>query len=113
MAPAAPGNLTAVAHGAGSIDLSFTAPVGNDGSAVTGYQVSTDGGTHFSPLTVAGSATPITATVSGLTPGTGLAVQVRAVNAGGPGAAATANDVNPTGVPSAPRRLRRPPPTSR
>ncbi|MDQ2838125.1 MAG: fibronectin type III domain-containing protein [Actinomycetota bacterium] len=105
VAPAAPTDLTATANGAGSIDLSFTAPVANDGSAITGYQESTDGGAHFAPLTVDDSATPITATVSGLTHGTTYAVQVRAVNAGGPGAAATANDADPTDVPSAPQAV--------
>ena len=105
LAPAPPGDLTSVAHGAGSIDLSFTAPVANNGSAITGYQASIDGGTSFSPLTVDDSATPITATVSGLTHGRAYAVQVRAINAGGPGEAATANHVNPSDVPSAPQAV--------
>jgi sugar lactone lactonase YvrE len=105
VSPAAPSDLTATANGAGSIDLNFTAPVDNGGSAITGYEASTDGGTKFSPLKVDDSATPITATVSGLAHGTTYAVQVRAINAGGPGQAATANDANPTDVPSAPQAV--------
>lgn len=102
VAPAAPGELTAAAHGAGSIDLSFTAPVDNGSSKILGYQASVDGGVTFSPLTVDDSGTPITATVSGLAHGTSYAVQVRAMNVSGPGEAATANDADPTDVPSAP-----------
>ena len=104
VAPTAPGPVTAVA-GKNSIDLSFTAPADNGGTAVTGYQVSTDGGVSFSPLKVDDSGSVITATVSGLTHGTDYAVQVRAVNGAGTGAATTANVVDPTGVPSAPRAV--------
>ena len=84
-----------------SARLSFTAPASDGGDPITGYQVSTDGGTTWAPLATTGSD-PLTGTVSGLTNGTAYDVEVRAVNTVGGGAAAGPRPVTPATVPDAP-----------
>lgn len=93
-----PGAPTSVAStpANGSISVSFGAPSDNGGSAVTGYQYSTDNVTYTavpsntSPFSVAG------------TNGTAITVWVRAVNAAGGGSSgATTN--TPRTTPSAPQ----------
>jgi titin len=98
--PGVPTGLTATSGNA-SAQLSFVAPTSDGGSAVTGYDVSTDGGTTWSSLTASGTST-LTATVTGLTNGTQYSVQVRAKNAAGAGAATSGVQVTPLTVPGAP-----------
>ena len=91
-APTAPQNLAAVA-GNGQVALSWAAPASDGNSAITGYQVSSDGGATW---TAASGHTAHTFT--GLSNGTTYTFAVRAVNAAGPGASATTT-ATPAGVP--------------
>jgi hypothetical protein len=84
-APDAPGSFT-VERGDRSATLSFTAPAGN-GAAITGFEVSVDGGQTWQSLTIT-AGNPITGTVSGLANGTSYDIEVRGVNDVGPGAPA-------------------------
>jgi large repetitive protein len=102
-APGAPTGLV-VHAGDGSATLSF-GPAAANGSAVTHYQVSLDGGATWRSLTTSGSA-PLTAALGGLTDGQSYKVEVRAVNAAGPGAAAGPRNAAPTGPPGAPTEVR-------
>jgi hypothetical protein len=98
--PGSPTALTATGQPSAA-GLSFSAPVDNGGTAITGYEVSTDGGDSWQTLTTSGTD-PITATVDGLTNGQSYALQVRARNSVGAGDAATAASVIPSATPSAP-----------
>ena len=103
--PSAPTLLTAT-RGNGSVSLSFTAPASTGWSDLTRYDVSTDGGSTWAPLTVVdGTGAARTATVPGLANGTTYAVKVRAVNAVGEGAVGDAGQVTPATVPAAPTNL--------
>ncbi len=86
-APGAPTSLTATASGQTIINLSWTAPASNGGAAITGYtlEVSTDGGTTFTPLVASQLATTYAHT--GLSAGVTRHYRVRAINSAGPGPA--------------------------
>jgi hypothetical protein len=114
-APMAPAALDAQ-RADRSIVLSFVTPNDN-GEAITGYEVSLDGGATWEDLDVRSGAlasaarTPVLraaapattyATVTGLTNGTTYEVSVRALNAIGAGPAATSDPVVPAGRPGAP-----------
>jgi hypothetical protein len=95
--PAAPGNFVAT-PGNGLVDLSWTTP--NDGgSPITRYEVSSNNGSTWVTASGAGSHT-----FTGLTNGQSYTFKVRAVNAIGAGAeaSATATPVAPVIVPPAP-----------
>jgi titin len=99
--PAAPTGLSAAA-GNGSATISFTAG-SNGGSAITNYQYSLNSGAWTS-LSPADTTSPVT--ITGLTNGVTYNVQLRAVNAVGPGAASSSVSVKPAPtVPAAPTRL--------
>jgi len=102
--PGAPA-LNSATGGAGGIDLSWTAPTNNGGSAITGYKVyrGTASGT-YGPLTTLGNVTTYRDT--GATPGTTYYYVVAAVNAIGEGAksnerSAVASAANVPGAPQA------------
>ncbi len=83
--PNAPTGLTAIADGRTRINLSWTAPVDNGGSAINGYriQISADAGTNWSDL-VANTDNAGTAYVhTGLEPGTTRHYRVYAINSVG------------------------------
>ena len=82
-APAAP----ALASGNAQLDVSWTAPASNGGSAVTDYDVqySSDGGTTWTEWNASNTSTTTSATITTLTNGTSYQVQVRAGNANGDG----------------------------
>jgi outer membrane protein OmpA-like peptidoglycan-associated protein len=104
--PAAPTRLAATGID-GGLTLTFTPPADTGGSPVTGYQVSTDGGQTWAPLssTLAGNGTRIGALV-GLDNGSTYPIQVRAVNTAGSGSAtATVNAVPGSTTASAPTAL--------
>jgi adhesin/invasin len=67
-----------------SLSVAFTAGF-NGGSAITNYQYSTDGGGSWTAVSPADTTSPLV--ISGLTAGTTYAVQIRAVNVVGVGAA--------------------------
>ena len=77
--PAAP-IVVAVAPGNRSLTVTWQPPASNGGAPITGYQVSTNGGSSWSSV---GAVT--SATVSGLTNGRSYRVRVRAINAAGAG----------------------------
>ncbi len=116
--PGAVGALAVTGRDA-ALELVFDAPASTGGSAVTGYQVSTDGGATWASLATAvagGRLTATVATASGggaLVNGTSYAVVVRALNAAGVGAdsGAAAAPVAPA-APAAPAAPPAPPVTA-
>jgi hypothetical protein len=94
--PGAPTIGTATAGNA-QATVTFTAPVSDGSSAITGYTATSSPG----GLTGTGSASPIT--VTGLTNGTAYTFTVTVTNANGTGqASSTSNSVTPLSVPDAP-----------
>ncbi|MHB8744800.1 MAG: autotransporter domain-containing protein [Sulfuricaulis sp.] len=81
--PSAP-TITGITAGSGQLSVAFTAG-SNGGSAITNYKYSTDGGSTFTAVSPASTASPIV--ITGLTNGTTYSVQIKAVNANGDGAA--------------------------
>ena len=92
------------------LSVSFTAPAGDGGSVITGYQYSTDAGATWHDRIDGQPATSTTMTVSalstdGLTPltnGTTYNVEIRAVNAAGDGPGSAVAVGIPVTVPDAP-----------
>jgi hypothetical protein len=95
--PSAPA-ITSVTAGNTILTVVFTAPASDGGSAITGYEISTNNGSTYSS---AGSS-PGSITVTGLTNGTIYQVVVRAVNSVGSGTASTAVSGTPTAPAAAP-----------
>jgi Ca2+-binding RTX toxin-like protein len=101
--PAAPAIGAATAT-SGSATVNFTAPAPNGGPAITSFEIVATPATGPA-ITVTGiPATATSGTVTGLTNGTTFTLQVRAVNANGPGPlSAASNPVTPAAaVPGAP-----------
>jgi titin len=93
--PSAPGGVSALA-GSGQVTVSWQAAASN-GSAVTGYTVTTYAGGTASGTTSAG-ASATSAVVSGLTNGTAYTFAVTATNAMGKGAASAQTSAVTPGV---------------
>ena len=102
--PAAPQSLT-VTSLSSSIQLTWTHVSSDNGSVVTGYQVtqSNDGITWTVVANVSGINT-LSTTIRGLTNGQMYSFRVAAVNAAGPGAPTNVVAAAPAAVPSAPGR---------
>jgi Fibronectin type III domain len=105
--PSAP-SITGIAANA-SVNLSWIPP-GDGGSAITGYQVSTNGGSTWSAITTTSTSNvvngnvviTVSATPTGLTNGTAYTIEVEATNSVGNGAASNSVVVTPISVPGAP-----------
>jgi hypothetical protein len=98
LAPPAPTGLSAVAAGT-SVTVSFMQG-SNNGSTITNYQYSLNGGSTFVALSPAQSGSPVT--ISGLALNTSYSIQLKAVNAVGVGAASATLAVTTLNVASAP-----------
>ena len=103
--PEAPQSLVAT-PGDGSVELVWTAPADDGGSAVTRYEYRHAKGSSVpeeTAWTVAGTALPVT--VDGLDNGAEYAFEVRAVNGVGPGAAVAGTAMLAATAPDAPQTL--------
>src|SRR5438445_1825374 len=85
VAPSPPTGLTATAASSSQIDLTWTAPTDNGGSAITGYKIerSTNGGTTWTTIVSNSGSTATTYSDTGLTPGTTYTYRVSSVNSAG------------------------------
>lgn len=107
--PEAPGSVV-VSAGDATISVAFVANANDGGSAVTGYEYSTDGGATWRLRDPGTSMTssPITITklssdgLTALTNGTAYNVLIRAVNTSGPGEESATQTAIPASAPSAP-----------
>jgi hypothetical protein len=96
--PGAPTGVTAVSAGPSKIQVSWTPPTDNGGSALTGYSVSpsTGGSALPSVMVVGGSLT--SALIWGLTDGTSYTFTVSAINGVGPSSASMASNAASPGA---------------
>ena len=107
--PSAPTIDSGTVSGAGGwIDVDFSAPTDDGGSPLTTYQYSTDGGATWRNRATGATSSPLRITTlsgdgtSALVGGQTYPVEIRAVNAAGPGAASAVADGFTTTVPGAP-----------
>ena len=109
--PGAPTSLTATASGSTRINLSWTAPADNGGSAITGYtiEVSPNGTSSWTDRVANTGTTTTTYSHTGLSAGTTRHYRVSAINSVGNGAASNVDDATTddaaTTVPGAPTSL--------
>ena len=84
--PSAPTGLAASAVSASQIDLSWTTPSSNGGSAITGYEIerSSDSGSTWNEVSANTGSTSTTYSDGGLPPGTTFEYRVFAINSAGP-----------------------------
>lgn len=97
--PTSPTLIKAVT-GSKSVTLTFTAPVFDGDSAITGYEYSFSTNQEWKTLLAGSVIKPVV--VSGLTNGTQYTVQIRAVNAIGPSLPSAPLTFTPKTVPDAP-----------
>ena len=90
--------LDSVTAGDSSAVLSWTAPTSDGGADITDYEYRLDGSGGWTSLSTTGTS----ATVTGLTNDTTYAVEVRAVNSAGNGAASNSVNVTPAAPAPAP-----------
>ena len=92
--PGAPTGLSATADGTSTIDLSWTAPTDNGGSAITGYriEVSPNGDSNWTNRVANTGTTSTTYAHTGLSAGDTRHYRVSAINSVGTGAASNIDD---------------------
>src|SRR2546425_523464 len=92
VAPSPPTRLAATAVASSQINLSWTAPSDNGGSAITGYKIerSTDGGSTWSTLVANTGITGTSYSDTGLVHGTSYSYKVSAINSVGTGSPSSA-----------------------
>ena len=89
--------ISAITAADNSLQVAFTAPVSNGGSAITSYQFSLNGGTTWSNFANgAGTSSPLT--ITGLSNGVNYSIKLRAINTIAAGAASNGM----TGIPQIP-----------
>ena len=106
--PGAPTGLSATASGTTRINLFWTAPASNGGSAITGYKIesSSDGGSNWTDRVANTRETTTTYAHNGLTAGATRHYRVSAINTNGAGGSSNiANATTGTTVPGAPTGL--------
>ena len=106
--PGAPTGLMATANGNTRIDLSWTAPASDGGSAITGYriEISPNGNSNWTTHLANTSGTGTTYSHTGLAAGTTRHYRVSAINTNGAGAASNVDGATTgTTVPDAPTGL--------
>ncbi|MDE1812870.1 MAG: fibronectin type III domain-containing protein, partial [Thaumarchaeota archaeon] len=83
--PQSPTGLSATAVSSSEIDLSWTAPSNDGGSAITGYDIerSTDSGSTWNTLVANTGSSSTTYSDTGLTPSTSYTYRVSAINSVG------------------------------
>ncbi len=101
--PSDPTGLTATANGPTRIDLSWTTPANNGGTAITGYriEVSSDGTTGWADVVATTETTGTTYSVMDLLGSTTRYYRVRAINAQGQSLISNITNTT-TGAPTAP-----------
>jgi titin len=95
--PLAP-TITSITGSNQSLEIAFT-PGGNGGAPVSGYQISTDGGSTWTTAT--GTTSPLS--ISGLVNGASYTVAIRAINARGVGVTSNTQTGIPATIPDAPQ----------
>ena len=98
---APPTSLVATA-GNNQVSISFTAGA-NNGSAITNYKYSIDGGSTYSAFATPVTTSPVT--ITGLTGGTTYSIYLKAVNSAGDSVASASVSATPYTNPSAPSGL--------
>jgi len=99
---AAPPTITTIVPGNGTATISFLSPVSAGTSPISGYEVSTDGGVTWRPLsTTGGLEGALQGTISGLSDGSTYLVLLRALNGSGAGAPSAGASVTVPVPPSA------------
>ncbi|MCI2957496.1 fibronectin type III domain-containing protein [Agromyces atrinae] len=101
VAPSAPREVSAAANGAGTLGVTWVAPVSDGGSAITGYRVDASSGGEVVASATA-DATARNAELTGLAAATDYSVTVVAISEVGESAASAPVDARTFGVPSAP-----------
>jgi len=104
--PGQPGSLSAT-EGTAQVDLSWSDPSSDGGSAVTGYKVeqSTDSGLTWATVAADTGSTSTSHTVTSLVNGTSYSFRVAAVNAAGTGATSSTVTATPRSTSDAPTGL--------
>lgn len=100
--PGAPTGLIPTA-GNGQVTVDFAAPADNGGAAISNYEYSTDGGSRWTAVSPASTATQVV--IAGLSNGTDYTISLRAVNAAGSGGKSGDVSATPFTVPDAPTAL--------
>jgi hypothetical protein len=105
-----PTGLTATTFSSSQINLSWTAPSNNGGSAITGYKIerSTDSGTTWSTVVSNTGSTSTTSSDTGLSPSTAYTYRISAINSVGtssPSTPSSATTSSATTTPQAPTGL--------